>query len=137
MKSGVVHCEVKYLLDTHTVLWASEADPRLGSQASEVLRLCAAGEAVISDITLLEIAMLVSKGRIRISLPIKRYLLEIQGNFPALTIEAAIASEAFALPIPQSDPFDRVIVATAKYHALPLITRDKAITRSQLVEVIW
>jgi PIN domain nuclease of toxin-antitoxin system len=37
----------------------------------------------------------------------------------------------------EADPFDRVIVATARYHALPLITRDQAITRSGLVDAVW
>ena len=81
--------------------------------------------------------MLVQKERIRIAVPLKRYLLEIQDNYPVLPIEAAIAAEAFSLPMPQADPFDRVIVATARYHALPLITRDQAITRSGLADAIW
>jgi PIN domain nuclease of toxin-antitoxin system len=35
------------------------------------------------------------------------------------------------------DPFDEVIVATALTLGLPLITKDVAITDSQLIEVIW
>lgn len=128
---------MKYLLDTHSVLWAAEADPRLGPRALAELQRCTRGDAVISDITLLEIAMLVHKARIRIAVPLKRYLLEIQENYPVLAIEAAIAAEAFALALPQGDPFDRVIVATARYHALPLMTRDREITHSGLADVIW
>jgi len=128
---------VKYLLDTHSVLWAAEADPRLGSRALAELQRCTTGDAAISDITLLEIAMLVHKKRIRIAVTLKRYLLEIQENYPVLAVEAAVAAEAFALALPQGDPFDRVIVATARYHALPLITRDQEITQSGLADVIW
>lgn len=128
---------MKYLLDTHGALWAAEADPRLGSRALAELQRCTTGDAVISDITLLEIAMLAQKERIRIAVPLKRYLLEIQDNYPVVPIEAAIAAEAFSLPMPQGDPFDRIIVATARYHALPLITRDQVITRSGLADVIW
>lgn len=128
---------MKYLLDTHSVLWASEADPRLGAHAQAALQQCASGDAVISDITLLEIAMLVQKERIRIGVPIKRYLLDMQNHYPVLSIEAPIAAEALFLAMPQGDPFDRVIVATARYHALPLITRDQSITCSGLVDIIW
>lgn len=128
---------MRYLLDTHAVIWAAESDPRLGPGARALLEHCVTGEAVISDITLLEVAMLAEKGRIRLAVPLKRYLLEIQANYPVLSIEAPIAAEAFNLPLPQADPFDRVIVATARYHALPLITRDQAITRSGLTDVIW
>jgi len=128
---------VNYLLDTHTVLWASEEDVRLGAGAKAVLERCASGDAAISDITLLEIAMLVQKKRIRLSVPIKRYLLEMQRHYPVLAVEASIAAETFLLQLPQGDPFDRVIVATARYHAMPLLTRDQSIARSGLVDVIW
>jgi PIN domain nuclease of toxin-antitoxin system len=128
---------VKYLLDTHAILWAAEADPRLGRSAKRALEHCKTGEAVLSDISLLEIAMLVEKARIQLAGPIQSYLLEIKKYYPVLAIEPAIAAEAFQLPLPQADPFDRVIVATSRYHALPLITRDVAITQSGLVDVIW
>lgn len=63
---------MKYLLDTQSVIWASEGDARLGANARLALQQCTSGEAVISDITLLEIAMLVYKERIQLSVPIKR-----------------------------------------------------------------
>lgn len=81
--------------------------------------------------------MLVHKGRIRLAVPIRRYLFEMQSHYPVLPIEANVAAEAFQLPMLSGDPFDRVIVATARYHALPLITRDELIKRSNLVDVIW
>ena len=128
---------MKLLLDTHAVIWASDDDRRLGPSAREALRECAHGDAVISDISLLEIAMLVHKERLVINVPLKRYLLNVQNHYPLLSIEAQVAAEVYALSLPQADPFDRVIVATARYHSLPLITRDQPITQSNLVEVIW
>jgi len=44
--------------------------------------------------------------------------------FPALPITPDIAARAMDFDLPQGDPFDRVIAATAQYHALPLQTRD-------------
>jgi len=41
------------------------------------------------------------------------------------------------LNLPQSDPFDRIIVASAQHHALPLLTRDQNISDSGLVKVVW
>ena len=35
------------------------------------------------------------------------------------------------------DPFDRFIMATAAQLRLPLVTRDEAITKSGVVQVIW
>jgi PIN domain nuclease of toxin-antitoxin system len=128
---------VKALLDTHAVVWAAEGDARLGPAATELLQSLRAGEAVVSGITLLEIAMLAKKDRIRLSVPAEEYLCGIQRNFPPLPITSEIASIAMELELPQADPFDRVIVATAKHHNLPLLTRDQNITACGIIRIVW
>ncbi len=128
---------VRVLLDTHAVLWAAEGDSRLGAEATSMLRGCAPGEAVISDLTLLEVAMLAAKGRVSFSISSRDYLRSLQGIYPALPINADIAALASDLELPSGDPFDRVIVATAIHHRLPLATRDRAILNAGLVETIW
>ena len=128
---------MRALLDTHAVLWAAEGDPRLGPSAAGLLRTLKTGEAVISDITLLEIAMLAKKGRIRLSVSAGEYLRGIQRNFPPLTIASEIAALAMELELPHGDPFDRIIVASAVHHELPLLTRDRNISASGLVRVVW
>ena len=128
---------MKALLDTHAVVWAAEGDARLGPAATELLRSLRAGEAVVSGITLLEIAMLAKKDRIRLSVPAEEYLRGIQRNFPPLPITSEVASLAMELELPQADPFDRVIVATAKHHNLRLVTRDPNITASGLAKIVW
>lgn len=124
-------------MDTHAVIWAAEGDERLGASAGELLRSLKAGEAVLSDITLLEIAMLAKKGRIELSVAAEEYLRAIQRNYPLLTITSEIASLAVDLNPPQGDPFDRIIVASAMHHELPLLTRDKNISASGLVRTVW
>ena len=92
---------------------------------------------MLSDITLLEIAMLAKKGRIELSVSAEEYLRAIQRNYPLLTMTSEIASLAVDLDLPQGDPFDRIIVASAMHHKLPLLTRDQNISASGLVRTVW
>jgi PIN domain nuclease of toxin-antitoxin system len=128
---------VRVLLDTHAVLWAAEGDDRLGGAAAGLLKNLKAGEAVISDITLLEIAMLAKRDRIKLAVSAKEYLRGIQRNYPPLPISSEIAAMAMDLDLPHADPFDRIIVATARHHELPLLTRDKNLSASGVVRVVW
>jgi PIN domain nuclease of toxin-antitoxin system len=128
---------VTALLDTHAVIWCLEDSPELGRDARAKISRAEEGALAISDITLLEIAMLVSKGKLGVAGVPTTVLEEIAESFRVLPIDARIAAEAMELPLPQGDPFDRVIVATARRHSLPLITKDRLIVRSKLVPVVW
>jgi PIN domain nuclease of toxin-antitoxin system len=125
------------LLDTHAVLWAAENDARLGVEAAAFIRACQSGDVVMSDLTLLEIAMLVKKGRVSLNVPLRDYLRGLQSTYPVLAIDADISALAMDLDLPGADPFDRVIVATALHHELPLATRDRVIAGANVVRTLW
>lgn len=125
------------LLDTHAIIWAISDDPQLGQAARVRIAAGTAENLAVSDITLLEISMLTAKGRIEFEAGIVASLETIAGKVTVLPIDAAIAAEAMELALSQGDPFDRVIVATARRHKLPLLTCDQTIAESGLVEVVW
>ena len=128
---------MKLLLDTHAAIWLLEGDPRLGSSARSALSSGRTEPPYISDIVLLEISLLISAGRIATEVEPSALLRRCAARLQVLPIDADIAATAVGLPLPHADPFDRVIVATALRHNLPLVTRDRAIRTSGLVEVIW
>jgi PIN domain nuclease of toxin-antitoxin system len=125
------------VLDTHTVLWALADDPRLGEGARRWIQPRGRSELGVASLTLLEVAMLIQKERIFIEGDPAAFLQQIEKQFSILEIESAVAWEAMSVSLPQGDPFDRIILATALHHRVPLLTRDQEITRSGLVEVIW
>jgi PIN domain nuclease of toxin-antitoxin system len=128
---------VKACLDTHTVLWSLAGDPRLGTQARSLISHSRRSELIISDIVLLEISYLSAKGRIEDADGIEVLLAKVAECFRVIPINPEIARLALELDLPHGDPFDRVITATAKTHAIPLLTRDRSITGSGTVATLW
>ncbi len=128
---------MKLLLDTHAAVWLLQGDSRLGPEARRALVAGDAEPPYISDIVLLEVSLLVGNGRIVPAVAPNAFLRRFTASLQVLPIDPDIAAAVPGLALPHADPFDRVIVATALRHRLPLVTRDRAIRESGLVKVIW
>lgn len=128
---------MKYLLDTHALLWLLEGSPRLGAGARSALATESRAAVGIAAISLLEIAMLAARGVIVLEPSPAKGLSAIARQVTALPIDAAIAADAVEVPLPHRDPFDRVIVATARTHGLTLVTRDRQIVEAGVVPTLW
>jgi PIN domain nuclease of toxin-antitoxin system len=86
---------------------------------------------------LFEVAMLVEKKRVRLKGTLQGFLEGIESRLAVLPMDSRIAADAVTLELPEGDPFDRLIVATARRHGLELLSRDKTISKSGLVNVVW
>jgi PIN domain nuclease of toxin-antitoxin system len=128
---------VSVLLDTHAALWLVQGDARLSGAARDRILALDRDGICISDLVLFELAVLVSKQRVVISGPLSPFLRDFASHFRVLPVDAEIAAMAVELALPQADPFDRIFVATARRHKLPIVTRDSEIRQSALVETIW
>jgi PIN domain nuclease of toxin-antitoxin system len=128
------------LLDTHVVVWLAFEQNRISAKARAAIddaRRNADGLA-ISDITLLELATLVRKGRIHLSISLESFLQEVESMFVVLPITGRACARAMGLPAKYpKDPADRVIGATALVEGLALLTADRAIARSKTIQTIW
>ena len=122
------------LLDTHVLVWLSEANPRLGADA--IVQIDAAFQAdklAVSAISFWEVAMLVSKRRIRMDMDLSIWrddLLE-QGVIE-LPVTGEIGIKAAGLESFHGDPADRLITATALQHSLTLLTADEKLLSCKL-----
>jgi PIN domain nuclease of toxin-antitoxin system len=128
------------LVDTHVVVWLAMEPARLSKKARvaiEEARHSGQGLA-ISDITLLEIAMLEGKRRITLNPSLETFLTEIEARFVVLPITGRVCVRAMGLPGPYpNDPADRIIGATASVEGIPLVTADDEIQRSKALRTIW
>lgn len=128
------------LVDTHVVVWLAFDQDKISKKAKIAIdkaRMNAEGLA-ISDITLLELATLVSKGRIFLNISLESFLQEVESRFVVLPISGRACARAMALPATYpNDPADRLIGATALVEGLSLLTADREIRRSRAVQTIW
>lgn len=125
------------LLDTHVWVWWLLGDPRLADQDRAALDALPRGRRpVLCDISLWEVALLVQLGRLELSLTLESWLsvAASAATVRVIPITPPIVAEMNRLPNGfHQDPADRLIVAAARTHDLPLATHDGRILRSGLV----
>ena len=128
------------LLDTH--VWIGWLLPHgtISPRERKALDLAAErGELRISAISLWEAQMLHAKGRLDLPVPLPAWLQAAAApnvvTVIPLDLDVVVALDALPASF-HGDPADRLIVATARAHAVPLATRDTRIRQSRLVR-LW
>ena len=129
------------VLDTHTLVWWVTGDATLSKKAMKAIeREQSGGAIIVSAISAWEIAMLVAHARLVLAMDVSSWLAtvaEIEGvRFHPVDVE--IAAKSVELPGEfHKDPADRMIVATARKLAVPLVTKDEKILSYPHVKTIW
>jgi PIN domain nuclease of toxin-antitoxin system len=129
------------IVDTHAIIWYVFADSRLSNIARMTIEQAATdGHQVgFSSITLAEIIYLSEKGRIS-PLTLNELLAEVDRPNSVLMevpFNRQIAQTMQSIDRTQvPDLPDRIIAATALYHNIPLISRDRKIQLST-INTIW
>jgi PIN domain nuclease of toxin-antitoxin system len=131
---------VKYLLDTHVVIWWLTDDRKLPKAHGKLLEKSErSGTPVgLSALSLWEIAKLVERGRLELTQSLDDSLeqLEASAFVTILPLTARIAVESTRLGGRfHADPIDQIIAATARCHGLTLLTVDERIIESGVVAV--
>lgn len=131
------------VLDTHAVLWWVNGDSQLSQNALAAIEQELRGDGgviLISAITAWEIALLLEKGRITLSMGIDDWLdtvEEIEG-VRIVPVDIATAVESTRLPGEfHKDPADRMIVALARHYNAVLVTADEKINDYRHVKTVW
>jgi PIN domain nuclease of toxin-antitoxin system len=128
------------LLDTHLwVWWLTPGSPLTRAERRALDSLAERRELCLSAISLWEAQMLHSKQRLELPMDFADWLAQAAdpGVISLLPLDVEVVVALTRLPSSfHGDPADRLIVATARAHAMPLATRDSAIRRSRVVK-LW
>lgn len=116
-----------FLLDTCAVLRVAQG---IEIKPDTRKAIANASKLHISPITAWEIANLVRKSRIALTMPAARWFRsaveKLDADTPDLTVD--VLTQSCDLPgTPPNDPADRIIIATARETSLEIVTRDAAI----------
>ena len=117
---------MRFLLDTHALLWWANLDPGLSRNARKAIANDA-NDVFVSAASAWEIATKVRLGKLEWPVAagsVNAYVLG-QG-FRALPVSLAHAERAGQLRIAHRDPFDRMLIAQAQTEDMWLVSNENA-----------
>lgn len=122
----------RLLLDTHIVLWLDAGDAALRQDTRDLLETHwrSGGKLCLSAMTAWEIALLVDSGRVELDVTPDEWLARFCARPGIEIVELSLSAALRAYPLtglPQRDPADRLLIATAIELGCPLVTYDARI----------
>jgi len=120
---------LKFLLDTHLLIWAANEPERLSAKAVSVM-LNLEHELFFSAASIWEIVIKNGLGRDDFKVDarvLRRGLLD--NDYTELAITSDHAAMVESLPLIHKDPFDRILIAQAIAEGFTLLTADSIVAK--------
>jgi PIN domain nuclease of toxin-antitoxin system len=128
---------VRFLLDTHTLLWSFNGAPDLSTRARRLIE-DGSNELLVSAASAWEIATKVRLGKLptgeELVSDLGYYLSQLGCDGLAISVDHAV--RAGRLRGEHRDPFDRMLIFQAQAENLPIISNDRVFDLYG-VERIW
>ena len=131
------------VLDTHALIWWVNGDGKLSARARKVIEsemTVDGGKILVSAITAWEIAMLINKNRLVLTMDLNEWLDTVRSidAVQFVPIDNEVAIQSVQLPGDfHPDPADRMITALARHYSAMLVTNDDKIRNYRHVKTIW
>jgi PIN domain nuclease of toxin-antitoxin system len=126
---------MRLLLDTAILIYAVETPERLSKRATAALQN-SENILELSAISITEIAIKTSLGKLRVSPAIVRQALQ-DLDIRILNYSGDHALRLFDLPPHHGDPFDRQIIAQALAEKIPVVTPDEKFKLYSGLKIVW
>ena len=118
---------MKYLLDTHSLIWFFAGHPNLSNKVREIME-DDNHQKLISLVSVWEMGIKQSKGKFNLFLPLEDYInnkIKLE-DFDLLPIKLNNVSLITSLPFHHNDPFDRLLIAQSIIENIPILSKDIA-----------
>ncbi|GIL22212.1 MAG: twitching motility protein PilT [Bacteroidota bacterium] len=114
---------MKFLLDTHILLWWYLDPLKLKEEASLIIKN-GTNEIYVSDAIIWEIVIKSKADKLKIP---NGFIEEVEKDFEFLPINIKHILKTRELDLIHRDPFDRLLVAQASIENMTILTRDREI----------
>ena len=128
---------MRYLLDTHTLIWLFSNNPQLSNQARSIIT-DESNELFVSIASIWEMTIKSSLGKLNLTIPLSDLIAQklIPSDIQLLPIQLEHLAVLQILPFHHRDPFDRILIAQAISDRLTLLSTDAAF-KSYDVDCNW
>ncbi len=128
---------MKYLLDTHTLLWAIAEPEKLSKKVLRIVENLD-NEIFASVANIWEICIKYSIGKLEFKKDPKEFIRNeiLEADFQILDIKLNHIFPLTGLPYHHKDPFDRLLISQAQTENTPILSKDPLLKKYK-VEVIW
>jgi PIN domain nuclease of toxin-antitoxin system len=118
---------VRFLLDTHTLIWWMTDDRRLSKTAHSLIAE-RDNVSLVSAVSAWEIATKVRLGRLPAAADLAQsFVADVtRERMDILAVSAEHGIRAGSLPGSHQDPFDRMLIAQALAENVPIVSNDRA-----------
>lgn len=128
---------MRFLLDTHSLLWFLAGDESLSERACRIIEN-PDPDILVSIACVWEIAIKHSLGKLKLARPFDELFPDQLANnsISLLGIRLSHLAEVARMPFHHRDPFDRLLVAQSLSEEIPLLSSDDTLDAYGL-ERIW
>ena len=126
---------MKYLLDTHIIMWNALTPQKLSNPIKDII-LDSAAEKYVSIVSAWEFEIKRNLNKIELEGGLDGFFQILDENgFILLGVEKEYVRQLSFMPSHHSDPFDRMLIATAIVEEMRLVTMDSKIKQYNIPQV--
>ena len=132
---------MKYLLDTHVLLWTLFDSSKLPESIKEII-FNSQNEIYVSSISFWEISIKYGVGKLKLEkiLPEELPIYSKKAGFEIINLDENVASSFHKLPRKSHfDPFDRMLIWQSIKNNMTIISKDEKFKeyQSQGIKLVW